>query len=64
MAGIPLRVPTITRYPGDSIRVGDIVVQFVGQKGGKAGIIKILAPEGVPIYRSEIDPRNTLTPKA
>lgn len=48
-----LRGPTLTRYEGQRIFAGNIIIEVVQVSGGKVRL-KILAPDGVEINREEV----------
>lgn len=48
-----MKGPTLTRYEGQRIFAGDIIIEVVQVSGGKVRL-KILAPEGVVINREEV----------
>ena len=47
----------LSRYQGESITIGDIVITVVEFRGAKRVVLGIDAPKNVNIARSELPPR-------
>ena len=47
----------LSRYEGESITIGDIVITVVGFRGARRVVLGIDAPKDVTIVRTELPPR-------